>query len=296
MRKLGIGTSSYVRTDSPPSRQHTPSLHNAAGVNNERPLEPIPSMITLRDTNIREQAASPSMALHQMRNENCGNYFRGSAAYMGLARDRIERDCSSPYGQYGSLVGGRENSCLLSRDSCVTPMGSHRTPSNRLLSSGIDQRIMKQSTEDCRRLLQQVIYHTRPPIFFPCGILINHFSYLRLQATAVADPGRVQSNSSTAMELGTTPPQQQHMIVPAPPVPPPFRVLTTSNSFDSKSNVPNFSGRFYMSAEATKLFNTLQQSPLPINSEVRPGDYFVSHIASQNSNFSLFLPRFFHIE
>lgn len=152
MRKLGIGTSSYVRTDSPPARQHAPSLHT----NNERPLEPIPSMITLRDTNIREQAASPSAALHQMRGENCGNYFRGSAAYMGLARDRLERDCNSPYGQYGSLVGGRENSCMLSRDSCVTPMGAHRTPSNRLLSSGIDQRIMKQSTEDCRRLLQQV--------------------------------------------------------------------------------------------------------------------------------------------
>lgn len=89
-----------------------------------------------------------------------------------------------------------------------------------------------------------------------------------LKATAVADPGRVQSNPSTAMELGTTPPQQQHMIVPPPPVPPPLRVLTTSNSFDSKSNIPNFSGRFYMSAEATKLFNTLQQSPLPINTEV----------------------------
>lgn len=154
MRKLGIATSSYVRTDSPPSRQHASPLLAAA--NNERPLEPIPSMITLRDTNIREHAASPSSALHQMRGENCGSFYRGSAAYMGLARDRIERDCISPYEQYGSLVGGRENSCLLSRDSCVTPMGPHRTPSNRLLSSGIDQRIMKQSTEDCRRLLQQV--------------------------------------------------------------------------------------------------------------------------------------------
>lgn len=99
-------------------------------------------------------------------------------------------------------------------------------------------------------------------------ILIGACVCFRLQATAVADPGRVPSNPSTAMELGTTPPQQQHMIVPPPPVPPPFRVLTNSNSFDSKSNIPNFSGRFYMSAEATKLFNTLQQSPLPINSEV----------------------------
>lgn len=84
----------------------------------------------------------------------------------------------------------------------------------------------------------------------------------------MADPGRVQSNPS-AMELGTTPPQQQHMLVPSAQVTPSqLRVLTTSNSFDSKSNIPSFASRFYMSAEATKLFNTLQQSPLPINSEV----------------------------
>lgn len=94
----------------------------------------------------------------------------------------------------------------------------------------------------------------------------------------MADPGRVQNNSSTAMELGTTPPQQQHIIVPPPPVPPPFRVLTTSNSFDSKSNIPNFS-RFYMSAEATKLFNTLQQSPLPINSEVGSDNKYLIHVS-----------------
>lgn len=31
-----------------------------------------------------------------------------------------------------------------------------RLSSNRMLSVGLDKRIMKQSTEDCRRLLQQV--------------------------------------------------------------------------------------------------------------------------------------------
>lgn len=157
MRKLGI-SSNYSRNDQIPR-------HHTSITNNERPLEAIPSMITLRDTNIREQVPpSPSSALYHLR-ENVGSgadgsYFRGSAAFVGMGRDRIERECNSSYGQYGSLVGGREHSCLSSRDNCATPMGNclpHRTPSNRLLSSGLDQRIIKQSTEDCRRLLQQVI-------------------------------------------------------------------------------------------------------------------------------------------
>lgn len=43
----------------------------------------------------------------------------------------------------------------------------------------------------------------------------------------------------------------------------PQRILTSSNSFDSKSNITNFSP-FHMSAEAARLFQTLQQSPLPL--------------------------------
>lgn len=43
-----------------------------------------------------------------------------------------------------------------------------------------------------------------------------------------------------------------------------MRTISTSNSFDSKSSIPNFGNRFQMSAEATKLFQTLQQSPLPL--------------------------------
>ena len=45
----------------------------------------------------------------------------------------------------------------------------------------------------------------------------------------------------------------------------PIRMLTSSNSFDLKSNPAALCGRFQMSAEAAKLFNTLQESPLPIN-------------------------------
>lgn len=68
------------------------------------------------------------------------------------------------------------------------------------------------------------------------------------------------------MELSSTPPKH-NPIMPSTSPSGQLRVLTSSNSFDSKSNIPNF-GRFQMSAEATKLFNTLQQSPLPINPEV----------------------------
>lgn len=67
------------------------------------------------------------------------------------------------------------------------------------------------------------------------------------------------------MELGSTPPKHSTPAIP----PPQLRALSTSNSFDSKSSIPNFCNRFQMSAEATKLFNTLQQSPLPLNAEVR---------------------------
>jgi hypothetical protein len=55
-----------------------------------------------------------------------------------------------------------------------------------------------------------------------------------------------------------------HDISPQQPLNHKQRVLTSSSSFDSKSNIPNFSS-FNMSAEAARLFQTLQQSPLPQN-------------------------------
>lgn len=88
------------------------------------------------------------------------------------------------------------------------------------------------------------------------------------QATAVADPSRAQSTKPTNMELSSTPPKHPSNGMSTLPSGQ-FRALSTSNSFDSKSNIPNFNGRYQMSAEATKLFNTLQQSPLPVNSEVK---------------------------
>lgn len=132
---------------------------------------PISSMI-LRDTSIREQSSSSSI-----KDSQASSYFRGSSyntnsglnsGYNSSTFSSRERDCSSPFlnGTNGQNIlptfnsqmtslGSRENNAIILRDS-ATLSGVPRVASNRLLSGGLDQRIIKQSTEDCRRLLQQV--------------------------------------------------------------------------------------------------------------------------------------------
>lgn len=132
------------------------------------------AMLPLRESNIREPAPASSIAMSQLPGQlRDSAYFRGSTlANSGsgvvahtASTFTMRGDCASPYApgggghsylgqQYGSMLGARENSCLLARDA-VGGM-AHRTPSSRFLTNGLDQRIIKQSTEDCRRLLQQV--------------------------------------------------------------------------------------------------------------------------------------------
>lgn len=165
------------RSDLPISPRH----HASAASNNNRSSEtissiiqtPIPSMI-LRDTSIREQSS-----LSVKDSQTSSSYFRGSL-YNNNNNSSFnsyssrERDCSSPfYGSSGSnnlpsslaisnssstnsngqlSLGSRENNSIIMRDNATT-----RVASNRFLSGGLDaQRIVKQSSEDCRRLLQQV--------------------------------------------------------------------------------------------------------------------------------------------
>lgn len=123
-----------------------------------------PGVIMLRDTSIREQ--------HPVLKDS--SYFRGvsytsssgfaDASLYQLASLR-ERDCSSTYLTGVSGTSGLLPSSLSSnvasngRESIVlreSGMLSNRISSTRLLSSNIDKRILQQSTEDCRRLLQQV--------------------------------------------------------------------------------------------------------------------------------------------
>jgi hypothetical protein len=126
---------------------------------------PIPSMI-LRDTSIREQSSSSSI-----KDSQASSYFRGStfntnnsAGYNSSTFSSRERDGSSPFLNSSNLapfnnqlssLGSRENNAIILRDSGQIH-NSPRVASNRFLSGGLDQRIIKQSTEDCRRLLQQV--------------------------------------------------------------------------------------------------------------------------------------------
>ena len=97
-----------------------------------------------------------------------------------------------------------------------------------------------------------------------------------MKATAISDPSR----HLASMDIGnSTPPATVNVV--GPPVERSqshhshSRCLTSSNSFDSKSSLPVHHGGgggsaaaaaagFYMSAEASKLFYTLQQSPLPL--------------------------------
>ncbi|XP_037915898.1 serine/threonine-protein kinase SIK2-like isoform X2 [Hermetia illucens] len=276
MRKLGIcntaPNSNHCR-DTPVSPRHHTSINVSDRLSggsvmipnfDHNPLTtPLPSMLQLRDTNIRGDNATPAM-LPLQRETNCGGvggssscnsnnqYFRGSLMYntcntnlITTSNNNNSINCNtshssnsnknpSPSSYFSRGVGG-----IGERESCNSPYSvtirdssiymSNRVPSSRLLSSGLDQRILKQSSEDCRRLLQQ--------------------------ATAISDPKRHITNSVNPMEISSTPPSNH-----------PPRILTSSNSFDSKSNLPNnySPSNFQMSVEASKLLYTLQQSPLPL--------------------------------
>lgn len=136
----------------------------------------------LRDTSIREPSSSSSI-----KDSQSSSYFRGSSYNTNNSSfnsySSREPDCSSisisPFsGSNGSnnlsssfaisnnngnngqfSLGSKESSSVILRDNNATTVqhSSPRVASNRFLSSGLDtQRIIKQSSEDCRRLLQQV--------------------------------------------------------------------------------------------------------------------------------------------
>lgn len=127
---------------------------------------PIPSMI-LRDTSIREQSSSSSIKDSQASSYFCGSSYNTNSGYNSSTYSSRDRDCSSPFlnsssGQSNlapfnnqlSSLGSRENNAITLRDSGAIHNASRA--SNRFLSGALDQRIIRQSTEDCRRLLQQV--------------------------------------------------------------------------------------------------------------------------------------------
>lgn len=130
----------------------------------------------LRDTSIRE----PNLP-----SKDGSSFFRNSLAMYGsgnstglagttttthqLPTTMIGgRDCSSPYGGFqqptsdvtmpsylAGTLGSRENNSTPT-SSVLRESTNRIAAAHRFMAGGIDQRIMKQSTEDCRRLLQQV--------------------------------------------------------------------------------------------------------------------------------------------
>jgi hypothetical protein len=145
---------------------------------------PLPSMI-LRDTSIREQLSSSSI--------KDSAYFNGNSGYNSSTFSSRERDCSSPFlnsssgpnnvtpfsNQLSSL-GSRDNNSVCVRDA--PPVHNSSRASNRFLYGGLDQRIIKQSSEDCRRLLQQVsvvVHRSLAMLLFGFSVTLE-FPYVRL--------------------------------------------------------------------------------------------------------------------
>lgn len=286
MRKLGLSHQRSIDPSISP-RHHHMSI-NAADLQS-------PLIGPLRETNIREQPqlresaifTPPQPTVASMRTSTGGyNTPSGLSSNLFLNREREFVNNPGGGGQHSPLfpvtppslagcgTGLKESSTALIQkeiQSGISSLGiSHRAPSNRLLSSGIDQRILKQSSEDCRRLLQQVggnLGEIVPSTYSFDG----DGGFFSLQATAVADPNRNGTSTATPTPSPQNPlefnPTAATTTTPVHPHPS-GRHLSSSNSFDAKSHLAGFSLGYQMPVEATRLINTLQQSPLPLPSTV----------------------------
>lgn len=99
--------------------------------------------IILRDSSIREQSTAPSLEDNLSLN-------------VGINANRYTNTYTNapPHINPASIqMSSRDSTTSVFRDPSVS---SSFTDSNRFLINGLDQRIIKQSSEDCRRLLQQV--------------------------------------------------------------------------------------------------------------------------------------------
>ncbi|KAH8317369.1 hypothetical protein KR074_010693 [Drosophila pseudoananassae] len=134
---------------------------------------------------------------------------------------------------------------------------------SKQLHQTISEYIIKQSTEDCRQLLQQ--------------------------STAIAEgkeePPLKQETTptSSAVGLGSTSGSVSGGVgpgsCPSEPGSKTIKAMSSSSSFDSTANLGQ-SFRYKMSAEATKLFQTLQESPLPVEQRSRRR----GHLGSTNGS------------
>ena len=160
MRKLGLSHQRSLDPSISP-RHH----HMSTTVDLQSQL-----VAPLRESNIREPNQLRESAIFTPGGlRTATGYTPASGLTSNLFLNREREFINNPGGHSplypvstsSTLTGSKESSTALIQkeiQSGISSLGiSHRAPSNRLLSTGLDQRILKQSSEDCRRLLQQVI-------------------------------------------------------------------------------------------------------------------------------------------
>lgn len=164
MRKLGLSHQRSLDPSISPRHHHMST--------NVDPMQSALIGGPLRESNIRESAIfTPGVGPGNATALRSSAYNASSGLSSNMFLNREREFINNPGGHSplypvtpSGLSGPKESSTALIQkeiQSGISSLGiSHRAPSNRLLSSGLDQRILKQSSEDCRRLLQQV----RPPI------------------------------------------------------------------------------------------------------------------------------------
>ncbi|KAH8360768.1 hypothetical protein KR084_008457 [Drosophila pseudotakahashii] len=138
---------------------------------------------------------------------------------------------------------------------------------SKQLHQTISEYIIKQSTEDCRALLQQstaVAEGKEEPT--PKGEAGG--------GAAVAPGGATTTPTSTQGPpgSGSCPGEINNSSKT-------IKAMSSSSSFDSKANLGQ-SFRYKMSAEASKLFQTLQESPLPVEQRAKRR----GHVGSSNGS------------
>ncbi|XP_033240816.1 serine/threonine-protein kinase par-1 isoform X2 [Drosophila pseudoobscura] len=152
---------------------------------------------------------------------------------------------------------------------------------SKQLQQTISEYIIKQSTEDCRQLLQQstAIAEGKEELTTRPEMAANQTNASGGRATTPTTSSGTVTATSTATgnanENANTEDQNQNQNQNHKQKT--IKAMSSSSSFDSTANL-NQSFRYKMSAEANKLFQTLQESPLPVEKPKRRG------VASTNGN------------
>ncbi|XP_016975460.1 serine/threonine-protein kinase par-1 isoform X2 [Drosophila rhopaloa] len=149
------------------------------------------------------------------------------------------------------------------------PVGGVGVPLvSKQLHQTISEYIIKQSTEDCRALLQQ-----------STAVAEGKEESSKVDAGAgAANPPASTTPTSNAAALGAGPGPGSGSC-PGEMNSKTIKAMSSSSSFDSKANLGQ-SFRYKMSAEASKLFQTLQESPLPVEQRAKRR----GHLGSTNGS------------